>query len=77
MNRGANQFVLSLKAPRQNRLIETRRDQIVVGRPLAGQDRAIKVNQGKYERRLDALVLGLDMVNRSLVLNVCVVTGNH
>ena len=69
--------MLTLQTLRQDLFIEDAGDQIVVGRTFTREDRSFHIDEGKNNRMLDSLVFGLDVVNRSIVLNVRVVAGNQ
>jgi hypothetical protein len=73
----ANQLVLALQTVGQDLLIETGSNQIVVRRALAPQNCAANVNQRQNDRRLQTFVLGLDVIDNAVVLNVCVVSSDH
>jgi hypothetical protein len=74
---GADQLVLPLQTLGEERLIEARRDEIGVGRALAREDRAADVDEREDEGRLQPLVFRLDVVDRPVVLDVCVEACDH
>src|SRR5919107_1551112 len=74
---GADELVLALEALGQHALVEALADEVGVGRALAGDDGAADVDEREDERRVEPLVLGLDMVRDSVVRNVGVESGDH
>ena len=69
--------MLTLQALGQDFLVVARRDEVVIGRALAREDRAADVDEREDERRVKPLVLGLHVVGDALELYVCVESGDH
>jgi hypothetical protein len=49
----------------------------MIRRSLAREYRAAIIDQRQNQRRFDALVFGLDVVNHAAMLNVCIKSSYH
>jgi len=52
-------------------------DEVVVRIALGSEDRPAVVHEGKDYRRIETLILGLDMISYAAEFDVCIVPGYH
>ena len=69
--------MLSLESFAQHVFVKARRDQILITRTLGCQNRAADIDERKQQRRLEAFVFRLHVIDDALVFYVSVEAGDH
>src|SRR5205085_4119875 len=77
VNSGADQFMLPLQPLGEHLRVVACCDQIVIRRALAGEDRAADIDERQNDGRGQSFIFGLNVINRPVMFDVCVESGNH
>jgi hypothetical protein len=74
---GANELVLARQPLTKLLFVEVALRQVRIAGPLAGEDRAAIVDERHQLGLGQTFVLGLDMVDNTVVLDICIKARNH
>ena len=74
---GADRLMLFCESVGEQPFIKTGFQQIVVRLTFGRKDRSAVIDERKDDRRIEALVLGLNMVSYTAVFDVCIESGYH